>query len=139
MLRANNVANLSKWTCSIWTFLTNVLSYCGAWVMVALTVDRCLFLCCPRQAGSLCSAFVARAVVVSISLLLVVVSVHAMWLYELQPQGCYISQRASRRYAEAWLWASASLYTYASLGLLFFLTVTLGECFQPGSCSSPSC
>ena len=119
------VTMLSDVWCGLWMFLTNVMVYSGIWFVVAMTVDRYIQLCYPRQALTVCTLFVAKLSVVFIMIGLVVISVHAMWTFQLQPQGCFIPYYLNDLYIRIWPWMSATFYVYLPLLMLFVLNILL--------------
>lgn len=117
------VAILTDWSCRLWTFLTNVITYCGIWFVVAMNIDRLLYTTTRSASQSQCTVFSAKAAVTAIMTGLVVVSIHAMWTYELQPHGCYIPFEQEDVHIIIWPWWSATVYTYLPLFLIFALNI----------------
>lgn len=112
------VTNLADWSCKLWSFITNVITFSGIWFVVAMSIDRLLY-----TTSRSSSVFSAKATVTAIMTGLVVVSIHAMWTYELQPQGCYIPFQQEDAHIIIWPWWSATVYTYLPLFLIFILNI----------------
>ena len=109
------VANLTDWSCRLWQFLFNVINYTTSWVVVAMVTDRFIALCLPSRARIFCTVFVAKVMCILILVFLMVISIHAMWTYELTPQGCYIDPTRSDFQSISWPYISATLYSYIPL------------------------
>lgn len=117
------VTNLTDWSCRLWSFITNVVTYSGIWFVVAMNIDRLLYTT-SRTSGKLrCSVFSAKAAVLAIMTGLIVVSIHAMWTFELQPHGCYVPFYQEDIHVLIWPWWSATVYTYLPLFLIIAITV----------------
>lgn len=98
------------------------------WLLLCLSVDRLLHLCFPYRASEFCNAFAARLVVLLILIGLLVTSVHALWLYELDNNGCFIAVEAPSplpRFVDTWTWASNVLYFFLPASLLLVVTACL--------------
>lgn len=117
------VSNLTDWSCRLWSFLTNVITYSGIWFVVAMNIDRLLFTLSRSSAQGHCSVFSAKAAVTAIVIGLVVVSIHAMWTFELQPHGCYVPFQQGDIHILIWPWWSATVYTYLPLFLIISINL----------------
>ena len=84
------IANFSDWLCRVWQFIYNVIIYAAGWIVVSMSIDRFIIVWHPRQAPYMCTVFMAKLVTIIILIGLVVVSIHAMWTYELTSHGCNI-------------------------------------------------
>ena len=119
------IGAISDWGCRLWTFLSNVIIYCGIWFVVVLTIDRFIYLCYAHKATTYCTVFAAKAITLMVLIGLVVVSIHAMWTFELQPQGCFVSYAQDDLHIKIWPLWSATIYSYLPLTLLLFLNIVL--------------
>ena len=119
------IGAISDWGCRLWTFLSNVIIYCGIWFVVVLTIDRFIYLCYAHKAITYCTVFAAKAITLMVLIGLVVVSIHAMWTFELQPQGCFVSYAQDDLHIKIWPLWSATVYSYLPLTLLLFINVVL--------------
>jgi hypothetical protein len=119
------VAALADWSCRLWTFVSNVIIYCGIWFVVVLTIDRFIYLCYAHKANTYCTVFAAKAITTMVVIGLVVVSIHAMWTFELQPQGCFVSSEQEDLHTKIWPLWSATVYSYLPLTLLLFINIVL--------------
>nr|KAG5712729.1 hypothetical protein BaRGS_029784 [Batillaria attramentaria] len=125
VLEKTYIAMLTDSLCRLWTFATNVIIYCGIWFVVMMSIDRFIYLCYAHKATSYCTVFAAKAIVVIVMIGLIVVSIHAMWIFELQPQGCFVSYEQQDLHTMIWPWWSATIYSYLPLALLFLINITL--------------
>ncbi|KAK6184602.1 hypothetical protein SNE40_007045 [Patella caerulea] len=130
------IGTLTDWSCGLWTFITHVIIYGGLWVVVAVSIDRFVYLCLPNKSLSLCTVFSAKVIVVFIVVGLVVISVHAMWTYQLQPQGCFIPHHQKDLHTLIWPWISATCYSYLPLALLLTLNIciSIAMCLKKHRC-----
>lgn len=117
-----HITMLADWTCRLWTFISNVITYSGIWLVLAASVDRLVYMRWPNKAQSYCTLFAAKTVVSFVLIGLVVVSIHAMWTYELHEQGCFVSYNQDL-HTIIWPWWSATVYSYIPLILLLILSL----------------
>lgn len=125
VLEKTYIGSITDWSCRLWTFISNVIIYCGIWFVVVLTIDRFIYLCQPRKAASYCTVFTAKFIVLTVLVGLLVISIHAMWTFDLQPQGCFVSSEQQDLHTLIWPWWSASIYSYLPLAMLFFINIVL--------------
>ncbi|ESO95552.1 hypothetical protein LOTGIDRAFT_175157 [Lottia gigantea] len=131
------ISTLTDWSCGLWTFIMHLIVYGGIWIVVAMSIDRFVYLCLPSRSLSLCTVFSAKIIVVFILVGLVVISVHTMWTYELQPQGCYIPYHQKDLHTLIWPWISATCFSYLPLALLFIFNVciSISLCLKKDRCN----
>ncbi|GFR65843.1 FMRFamide receptor-like [Elysia marginata] len=118
-----HVTYIADWTCRLWMFLSNVITYTGIWIVVAMNVDRLIYLTPRSNTQAHCTRFSAKVVVVVIVVLLIVVSIHAMWTYELRRHGCFVAFERNDLHTIIWPWWSAAVYSYIPLFSLIALNV----------------
>ncbi|KAK3772977.1 hypothetical protein RRG08_036311 [Elysia crispata] len=118
-----HVTYIADWTCRLWMFLSNVVTYSGIWIVVAMNVDRLIYLTPRSNTQAHCTRFSAKVVVVVIIILLIVVSIHAMWTYELRMHGCFVAFERNDLHTIIWPWWSAAVYSYIPLFSLIALNV----------------
>ncbi len=119
------IANFSDWLCRVWQFMYKVIIYAAGWIVVSMVIDRFIILWHPRQAPYMCTVFMAKLVMIIIVIGLVVVSVHAMWTYELNAQGCSVDPMQQDFQTLAWPWISAALCSYIPLVLIFLFSIVI--------------
>ena len=119
------IANFFDWLCRVWQFIYNVIIYGAGWIVVSMSIDRFIIVWQPRQAPYMCTVFMAKLVTIIILIGLVVVSIHAMWTYELTSQGCSIDVMQDDFQTIAWPWISATLCSYIPLVLIFIFQIIL--------------
>ena len=124
--RTRYIAHFFDWLCRVWQFIYNVIIYAAGWIVVSMSIDRFIIVWQPRQAPYMCTVFMAKLVTIIILIGLVVVSIHAMWTYELTPQGCSIDIMQEDFFQTiAWPWISATLCSYIPLVLIFTFQIIL--------------
>ncbi|KAL8589988.1 hypothetical protein ACOMHN_007013 [Nucella lapillus] len=119
------IGAMADWGCRLWTFVSNVIIYCGIWFVVVLSIDRVIYLCYTHKATTYCTLFAAKVITLIIMIMLIVVSIHAMWTFELQVQGCFVSSHSDDLHIKIWPLWSATIYSYLPLTLLLFLIIVL--------------
>ena len=141
------LSNLSSWGCSLSMFATQIIQYCSVWFVVGMTIDRYIAACHPSSAVSMCTVFMAKVAIGIILIGLVVVSVHAMWIYDLDKCGvCRLNndvenlnmKEENHLHLQIWILQSAIAYAYLPLLILLVLNILLifGLCFQHSSSST---
>lgn len=119
------VSNLSDWMCRVWQFIFNVILYATGWLVVGMVFDRFLIVWSPHKAQQVCTVFISKLVLVGIFVGLVVVSVHAMWTYELvQNYGCIVDLRDDIQ-TKTWPIVSAALYSYIPIVIILVMTMLI--------------
>ncbi|XP_052817807.1 probable G-protein coupled receptor 139 [Mya arenaria] len=120
------ITKLTDWTCKLWQFIMGVTIYSGIWFVFAMLVDQYIAIWLPYKAQSLCTIFMAKFAIVIIIIGLTVVSVHAIWTYELFQNGCYILHTPNDLLTLVWPWVSLSFYCIIPLVLIFiFIALVL--------------
>jgi hypothetical protein len=119
------IADITDWGCRLWQFILRLVSYFGIWLVVAMSIDQYIAVWHPYRAVYMCTVFMAKFAIVIIIVGLVVISVHAMWIYQLMQNGCYILHNQGDLNAVLWPWLSGSLYSFVPLSLLFIFDVLL--------------
>ena len=118
-----HVANQADWICRLWMFAFNVIMYSASWLVVAMTIDRFVWLYYPLRAPHVCTSFVAKVITIIILIGLVTVSIHAMWTYEMTGRGCSVDPNHKDFHRTVWPWISASLYTYVPILIMFIFNI----------------
>lgn len=132
ILEKPSITSLADWICRLWQFLEKVITFAGIWFVVAMTIDRHISIWHPEKADAMCTKFMAKFAVISIIVGLVVISIHAMWIYELMPTGCYMLYMPNDLHVLIWPWLSASCYSFIPMTLLFLFDIILllGICLK---------
>lgn len=128
--KVKTIDNQSDWLCRLWQFISRAITYSSIWFVVAMTIDRYIIIWQSKHVPSMCTIFMAKFVAVIIMVGLVVISIHAMWLYELMGQ-CYFFHNEDL-HAVIWPWMSASFYSFIPLTLIFIFDVLIltGLCLK---------
>lgn len=131
ILNKPHIDTQADWICRIWQFISRVITYTSIWFVVAMTIDRYLIIWHRKRADKLCTLFMAKFAAVSIVTGLTVVSVHAMWTYELM-KGCYFFHNDDDIHVAIWPWMSASCYSFIPLTLIlvFDVLIFIGLCLK---------
>jgi hypothetical protein len=133
ILHQKSLDEKADWLCRVWQFISRVISYSGIWFVVAMMIDRFIVIWHPKQFSSLCTIFMAKFVAIIIFVGLVVISIHAMWTFELMnDSGCYPYHTENDIHSLIWPWVAASFYSYIPLALIFTFNVLIftGICLK---------
>lgn len=132
------IKNMSEWSCRIWQFVYNVVLYSVNWLIVAVSIDRYIVTWHPSKSKRICTVFIGKVAVLAICIGLVVVSVHALWTYELvafeelgiTKTDCSVGE--SDLHTRIWAWLSTSMYKFIPLAVLFIfnIMILLGLCIK---------
>lgn len=139
-----DLANLNSVGCSLFQFIDKMVSFCAIWFVVGMTIDRYIAICHPSCATTMCTPFMAKVATGIIFIGLIVTSVHAMWIYNLNEDGkCGFPMASSLNdlttiHLHMWniLSATASVYLPLIILLVLNILLTLGLCFHHGSSST---
>ncbi|KAK3608525.1 hypothetical protein CHS0354_010380 [Potamilus streckersoni] len=117
-----------------------VIGIVGIWLMVGMTIDRYINIYHPIKAQELCSVFMTKVAILLIMIGLVVVSIHAMWTYEILPRGCYVDKNSQDIHRIIWPWVSGVLYsTFPLLVIFIFVSlILLRMCWKHRLCQFQS-
>lgn len=113
------VNTLTNWTCKLWQFIMGVTIYSGIWFMFAMLVDQFILIWMPHKAQAMCTVFMAKFAIVIIMIGLTVISVHAIWTYELFDNGCFILHTPNDLLTTIWPWVTLCLHCVLPLLLIF--------------------
>lgn len=120
--RMRHIMEVADWMCRVWQFIFGIITYFPAWIIVAMMVDRVIV---PSSSlRHMCTTFVAELVTVLIFIGLVVISIHAMWMYELMNGDCYIPEPPDFM-STVWPWIAATFYSYIPFVVLITLNILL--------------
>ncbi|KAH3884632.1 hypothetical protein DPMN_008616 [Dreissena polymorpha] len=79
---------ISDSSCRIWLFVEKVVMNSPFWFIAGSTLDRLVALWCPQRTQSMCSVFMAKAMIALILVVVVAVGVHVMWTAYLHSGEC---------------------------------------------------
>ena len=131
-----HIPNLADWICKLWKFVFNVILYSVGWMVVAMTIDRFIYIWHPIKAQQMCTVFIAKVSTVFIFIGLISISIHAMWSYYLSPATvCVLDHTLHAFQTKIWPWISACVYVYLPTSLIiifsiFLLTSLIGRPFS---------
>ncbi|KAI0227119.1 hypothetical protein LSAT2_022410 [Lamellibrachia satsuma] len=118
----HHLMELADWTCRVWQFVSRIITYYPAWIIVAMMVDR---VAAPSSSfHHVCTTFMAQLVTVLIFIGLIVISIHSMWMYELINGECDMSEIFDFL-TIVWPWIAATFYSYIPFITLLILNVIL--------------
>ncbi|VDI54797.1 Hypothetical predicted protein [Mytilus galloprovincialis] len=137
------LSNLNSSVCSILAFIHKMVQYSSVWFVVGMTIDRYIAVCHPSSALTMCTVFMAKVAVGIILIGLVVTSVHAMWVYDINHKTGICDMFTPENnlqivHLKIWNILSAAAYVYLPLIILLILNtlLTCGLCFQHSSSST---
>ncbi|ELT96697.1 hypothetical protein CAPTEDRAFT_132575, partial [Capitella teleta] len=84
---------VSDASCKVTTFLVLFGLYVSSWIIVLLTVDRCVAVCFPLRAAWLCTVRHARRLTLALVLVICVYNFHVFWTF-----GLYTREESDRMY-----------------------------------------
>lgn len=111
--------------CRIWQMVTRVLVFSTIWLCLASVINQFVLKIYPKRTKKI---FLSKMVTVTIFVGLCIVSLHALWMYELTPYGCtpYPIYSYDLLYSQIWRWFSAAFYTFIpQVLLLIFLPLII--------------
>lgn len=86
---------VSDASCKVTTFLVLFGLYVSSWIIVLLTVDRCVAVCFPLRAAWLCTVRHARRLTLALVLVICVYNFHVFWTF-----GLYTREESDRMYCQ---------------------------------------
>ena len=125
-----HVGVMAGWTCRLWQFSYNMIIYTPNWIIVIMLIDQILLLRYPVQAVDICNPCMAKAMLIIVEAVLVSVSIHVLWTYELLRVGCHVNTRLRNFFTTIWPYVSASIYLYLPIVLTIGLAIAIGVSLQ---------
>ena len=130
------IANLTDWTCRMWQCFFNILLYFSPWLVVAMMIERYIYLYHPKKRDTLCCIFAAKVCIIIITIGLLCVAIHALWTYELSPVNdqCFVDQKLHFFHTKVWPWISAIVYVYLPILALVAFQLFIILALLPSDC-----
>ncbi|VDH93284.1 G protein-coupled receptor 139 [Mytilus galloprovincialis] len=119
-----SIDSQADWICRLWQFVSRVVTYSSIWFVVSMTIDRYITIWHRKKSSKICTLFMAKFATISIFIGLIVVSVHAMWTYELM-DGCFFFHNDDDLHVVIWPWMSASCYSFIPLALIITFDILI--------------
>lgn len=122
-----DIRNQNNWICKFTIFIGYTTSDFSVWLIVAVTVERYIAVCHPLKASILCSVQRARAITLSIFLILLATNSHFLWTvhvsdtYLNESTVCEAVPKHVFLVTKVWPWVDTVLYSFAPYILLFNL------------------
>lgn len=109
-----DIRNLSDMGCKIHTFLVYVSLDLTVWILVSVTVDRCLSVSFPFKAKRMCTLKRSKWMVIIILTVLVLINMHFLWQLELVDTWEFRcdanSEAADNFYNYVWPWIDLCVF-----------------------------
>lgn len=124
-----DIRNLSAISCKIHTFLVYLSLDFTVWVLVSVTVDRCLSVSMPFRAKLICSLTRSKCVIVVILLLLMLKNMHFLWnlglvdTWEFRCDGRTYDINMFLRYV--WPWIDFSTFCLIPFGIMIVCNIKI--------------
>ncbi|XP_061165721.1 nociceptin receptor-like [Saccostrea echinata] len=117
---------ISQFSCKTHTFLVYFSLDFTTWVLVAVTVDRCIFVCLPFRAKTICTLKHAKIVVVCIALVMTALNIHLFWSVavemELGELGCAYMNDFTKF---TWPWIDSCVFSIIPFNLMIIANIIL--------------
>ena len=107
--------------CRLWQFCIRLVTYSGAWFVVAMVIDRFIVVWYPIKAKHICSVFVSKMTVVFIMVGMTVISVHALWSYSVVQNWCYLPGIVDDANIAIWQLISGFCYSFIPILVIFIV------------------
>ena len=126
--------------CRLWQFCIRLVTYSGAWFVVAMVTDRFIVVWYPAKAKHFCSVFVSKVTVVSIMIGMTVISVHALWSYSVVQNWCYLPGIVDDANIAIWQLISGFCYSFIPILVIFIVgnMTAAAMCFTDTSRPRPT-
>ncbi|KAK3094965.1 hypothetical protein FSP39_008421 [Pinctada imbricata] len=107
-----DVRLLSQFGCKLHVFLVYFSLDFTTWILVAVTIDRCIFVCLPFRAKQLCTMKHAEAAAISIAILMVAINFHLFWGVEIKLEdGERSCSQANEFTSRVWPWLDFCIFS----------------------------
>ena len=107
-----DVRVISQFGCKFHAFLVYFSLDFTTWILVAVTIDRCIFVCLPFKAKQLCTMFHARVTTAGIAALMFAVNFHLFWGVEIiVSDGEYSCEQSNHFTAKVWPWIDFCIFS----------------------------
>lgn len=124
------VRRLDDWVCKLHTFLVYFSLDFASWILVAVTVDRCVSVMIPLKAKLCCTLKASRCVVVVIMLVLALINGHFIFTIELkrmntQEVECRPSTETADFLNQIWPWIDFAVFCFFPIGIMAIANVLI--------------
>ncbi|XP_048779409.2 FMRFamide receptor-like [Ostrea edulis] len=117
---------ISQFSCKIHAFLVYFSLDFTTWVLVAVTIDRCVFVCLPFKAKRLCTLTHARMVVVCIGLIMTALNFHLFWGVSHEMQLGELSCTHANDFTEfAWPWIDFCVFSIIPFTIMIIANILI--------------
>ncbi|XP_041351238.1 uncharacterized protein LOC121370158 [Gigantopelta aegis] len=114
-----NLRNTSSFACKVHTLAVTLFLDYSAWIIVMLTVDRCICVCLPAKESQFCNIRNARIVSAVVFLMLLAVNMHFLWTYDVVDRimfgrtiDCYVGRQEYKYFAQyVWTWIDFCVFS----------------------------
>lgn len=124
----------SKWTCRFGLWCTNTCKTCASWVLVGISVERCICVCLPHRANSICTHRRGKLYLALIIIISLTVFSTSMLYYtsELVPKrmasyciALHLEGSLLYYYNNIDPWISLALYSIVPFVIIIFLNICI--------------
>ena len=124
-----DVRNISDTGCKIHTFLVYLSLDFTVWVLVSVTVDRCLSVSMPFRTKRICTIWRSKLIVIFIVFVLSLKNMHFLWNLELsylRTETCNGKSESIRQfYRFVWPWIDFSTFCLIPFSIMIFCNIKI--------------
>ncbi|XP_041353537.1 uncharacterized protein LOC121371594 [Gigantopelta aegis] len=114
-----NIRNISSFACKVHTLAVTLFLDYSAWILVMLTVDRCIYICLPGKELQFYNIRNARIVSAVVFLMLLAVNMHFLWTYDVvdtimfgRTTDCDVGRQEYKYFVEyVWPWIELCVFS----------------------------
>ncbi|XP_062607987.1 mu-type opioid receptor-like [Saccostrea cucullata] len=117
---------ISQFSCKTHTFLVYFSLDFTTWVLVAVTVDRCVFVCLPFKAKGICTLKNAKIVVVCIALIMTALNLHLFWGVAVEMKFGKLSCAFMNDFTKfTWPWIDSCIFSIIPFNLMIIANILI--------------
>ena len=113
-----NLRTVSGFACKAHTFAVTLFLDYSSWIMVLLTLDRCICACLPLRASKICTMRNAKLVSVLVFVMLIGVNMHFFWTHDIvarellgKTKDCYTPSRYAFFFEYVFMWIDFCVFS----------------------------
>ncbi|XP_061165763.1 FMRFamide receptor-like [Saccostrea echinata] len=117
---------ISEFSCKIHAFLVYFSLDFTTWVLVAVTIDRCIFVCLPFRAKRLCTLKHAKIVVIGIALVMTALNFQLFWGVSFEVQLGELACTHVNDFTEfAWPWIDFCMFSIVPFTIMIIANILI--------------
>ena len=114
---------LDHWICKLHAFLVYFSLDSASWILVAVTVDRCVSVMKPLKAKLCCTVKISRGIVVLILFVMAAINSHLFFTVELRGKGCpeQVCKETKNMFIflrQVWPWIDFAVFCFMPIGIM---------------------